>query len=544
MQRTRKSLIPIVLVLLCACIGWWLGADLRDTFSHRKTGKSAPPADSQPHAAGPAHTRPPQPARLTGTDQFDDGTTVEILASANPGECILHFPSAEAYAAFAEVINDSNVTLVDQLDPLNAVRISYADPDDLGELLENENITVRNALSSVPDRSVTDDGIEPDAVGFGGELLTWLGIDEDNSQWGAGVRIAILDTGVVPHSALPPLADEINLVDPPADPADTNGHGTAVASIIASNNPFAPGIAPAAELISIRISGDKGVTDSFALAAGIVAAVDAGADIVNLSLGSYENSSLIRDAAALAVENDTLIVAAAGNDGLGDAAYPAAYPGVVSVGAIDARGQHLNFSNYGSYLYITAPGLAVNAAWPAEKFVRFSGTSASAPVVTAILAATMSDGSGRTLSAPDALDLMTKLADDAGIPGPDSEYGFGVVNIRRILNRNTPGIIDAAITDQRFVTTRLGTELQVTIQNRGTRTLPNTLLEVDTPVGTRQVNLTSLETGAIHTFQIPVNTSSIPSGTPFQITSTLTLHASAPDLIPEDNQRSDNFAAP
>src|SRR6476660_7772047 len=71
----------------------------------------------------------------------------------------------------------------------------------------------------------------------------------------------------------------------PDDPDKTYGHGTAVASLIAGNDPSAPGVAPAAELISIRVGDESGKADAFALAAGILAAVDSGAQIINISMG-------------------------------------------------------------------------------------------------------------------------------------------------------------------------------------------------------------------------------------------------------------------
>ncbi|MBK1883010.1 S8 family serine peptidase [Luteolibacter pohnpeiensis] len=544
MRRKTSILISVIFVILCACLGWWLVVDLKNALFPDKLAKSDHSSDPRKPSGQTNRYTPPHSFRSNQRDQFDDGTTVEMLASANPNEAILHFPSADSYGGFLAALSQSKVTLEQRLDPLHAIRISYTDLADLQELLENENITTRSALSRVPDRPFPSSDLEPGAVGFGAELLSWLGITGDHSSWGAGVKVAVLDTGIVPHSTLPPLAAISNIIEPPDNPDDTNGHGTAVASIIAGRERQASGIAPAVDLISIRVSGEQGITDSFSLAAGMLAAIDAGADLINLSLGSYEDSSLIQEATAMVQNSGILIVAAAGNDGQDNAAYPAAYQGVVSVGAVDGRGEHLNFSNFGSYLYITAPGYFINTAWPGGKYVQFSGTSASAPVVTGILAAIMSDGSGKKVSATEALSLLTNYADDAGIPGPDSEYGYGIVDIRRIINRSTPGIVDVAITDQRIVTTQQGQVLQVTIQNRGTQALINTLLDVSLPGGNRQSTITTLVVGDSHTSSIPINLSSIPSGTSFQVVSSLSVNARTADITPDNNQRADNFTAP
>ena len=381
-------------------------------------------------------------------------------------------------------------------------------------------------------------------VGFGDGLLPWLGITSDNSRWGAGVRIAVVDSGVVPHPALATLSGSIAITPFPRDLTQTNGHGTAVASLIAGNDPFARGVAPAAELISIRVGDESGKADSFALAAGILAAIDSGAQIINCSMGTTENNPLIEDAVLYARERNVLIVAASGNSEQADACYPAAYPSVISVGAVDARGEHVDFSNYGTYLSLTAPGYAIDAAWPGNGYATISGTSASAPIVTGAIAATMSNGSGVTMSASEAAEIVMNHSNEAGIPGPDSEYGVGVLDMGRIMSRGISGIVDAAITSQRILKSSdpgLNDEIQVTVQNRGTVSLVNTLVEISTPFGTRQFNATTLAPGGIQTFSMPVRLSGLPKSEPIQVSSSLTLGTIGQDVTPRNNHRSDRL---
>jgi len=317
----------------------------------------------------------------------------------------------------------------------------------------------------------------------------------------------------------------------------THGHGTAVASLIAGADAAAPGVAPGVELISIRISDESGQADSFAMAEGILAAVDSGADLINISMGTTVDNPLIAEAVDYAQEHNSLIVASSGNSEQSDATYPAAYPSVISVGAVDARGEHLNFSNYGSFLSVTAPGYAVNAAWPGNRYTRLSGTSASAPIVTGAIAATMSNGSGVKMNAKQAAEIVMKYSDEAGIAGPDSEFGMGILNVGRIMTRGISGIVDAAVTDQRMTPSGIET----TIQNRGTSILVNTLLDVSTPFGNRQFNATTLAPGAIRTFTIPLRLSSIPDGQPIEVNSKLTLGSIGRDATPYNNQRSDTL---
>ena len=135
------------------------------------------------------------------------------------------------------------------------------------------------------------------------------------------------------------------------------------------------------------------------MATGILAAVDERVDLLNISMGQSADNPLLADAVTIAQQAGVVIVASTGNDGVSDAGYPADYPGVISVGAVDAKGIHMHFSNFSKKLSITAPGYSVNAAWPGGQYVAISGTSASTPIVTGAIAAAMSDGSGRRISA-------------------------------------------------------------------------------------------------------------------------------------------------
>ena len=135
-------------------------------------------------------------------------------------------------------------------------------------------------------------------------------------------------------------------------------------------------------------------------------------------------------------------------------------------------------------------------------------------------------------------------SNDAGLPGPDSEYGVGILDIGRIMNRSVAGIVDAAITNQRIVkSSSPGTSdaIQVTVQNRGTTNLINTLVEIFTPFGSRQFNATTIAPGGIQTFSIPVRLTGLPHGEPIQVSSTLTLGTLGRDITPQNNRRSETL---
>ena len=105
-------------------------------------------------------------------------------------------------------------------------------------------------------------------------------------------------------------------------------------------------------------------------------------------------------------------------------AWPAADPRVVSVGAVDALGQQVSFSNSGAELHMTAPGYGIQTVWGDGSHVLFSGTSASAPIVSGSIAAMMSQNDGMT--ATQAWQILQTYSNDGGAPGADPDYGQGV----------------------------------------------------------------------------------------------------------------------
>jgi subtilisin family serine protease len=539
MKKTFSHSMTILIVTFCGLLGWRAARDLGELLeAHPVGGKS-----SELQATGGIKPRGVSARR----DAPHEMTEVGIFPSCEVNQVILKFPSAKAYTAFTFALAATEkIHLVDQLEQLHAVRLSYEKWADLSTLLHGQNIAATAALPTVPAPIPLGVGNQTALAEFGDGLLPWLGITGDNSQWGAGVKIAVLDTGIVAHSALPRFSESIALTPFPADLNLTNGHGTAVASLIAGNDPAAPGIAPAAQLISIRIGDEAGRADSFALAAGILAAIDSGADIINISMGTTENNSLIEDAVNYAHQRNVVIVAAAGNAEQSDANYPAAYPTVISVGAVDARGEHLDFSNYGTYLSLTAPGYALDTAWPGNQYSQLSGTSASAPIVTGAIAATMSSGRGVTMTASQAADIVMKYSNDAGIPGPDSEYGVGILDVGRVMNRDFEGIQDVAITNQRIMKSSSATTsdaIQVTVQNRGTAVLVNTQVELRTPFGSRKFNAKRLIPGEIQTFSMSVRLTGRRAKRAIRVSSVANLSDSGRDLTPENNQRSEMLLA-
>ena len=518
-----------LLFLLATAGGYWLAR----SAAPEPRDKSATPAREAPSHRALAETPMPEfrrgdraPAAKRDREAIDAG------ALAN--QRVIAFSSQEALEAFLARMGDG-ISVLGRLDALNALRVSFLDADALNSALDGDEELSMIFPVEVP--MPGDVGAGPGAVELGNGLLAWLGIDGMDPA-GHGVRIAILDTGIFSHSSFEGNITTIDLIERSSNPAEINGHGTAVASMIAGNSALAPGVSPFADLIDIRVANDFGSSNSWLLAEGIIAAVNAGAQIINISLGSNNDSALVRNAIAYAQEFGAVIVAAAGNQGLDHVSYPAANEGVIAVGAVDATGNHVAFSNSGN-IDIAAPGYRINAAWPDDMAVNVNGTSFSAPIVAGSIAYIMST---EDVSQNQAVQLMNQYLNDAGSAGPDSTHGGGLPALDRVANRNTSGIHDAAVASHHVTSPSPGSPspmLEVVVQNRGTEPLLNTTVTIDHPGGTTTANITSLQPNAVQPVYVPIPISQYESGSPLTFDSRVTIGQGIQDNNPANDRRVD-----
>ena len=282
---------------------------------------------------------------------------------------------------------------------------------------------------------------------FKGGVLDYLQVPTGESRlsWGKGKTIAILDTGWLGHDAeVGASIRELNLIDAPRE-GEYSGHGTAVAGLIGSKNPFAPGIAPGADILAIRVLDGNGEGNPFTLAEGIIQAVDDGADVINMSLGGYGNSEILQSAVNYAAERGVVLVAASGNDGYATVTYPAAYGNVIGVASVDAAGNRTPFSNYGSGVDVSAPGYEINALWDDDSYVYFTGTSPSAALVSGMAGRLLQ--SGVATNGSEVKQLILDYANDTGPPDFDPQYGAGILNADRLESIGKSGIYDVALAD-------------------------------------------------------------------------------------------------
>lgn len=263
---------------------------------------------------------------------------------------------------------------------------------------------------------------------------------------GTGVCVAVIDTGV--QSTHPDLA---GLVVGTADftgegPADGYGHGTHVAGIIgavANNGVGISGAAPGADVLSVKVLASNGSGLSSWAADGIIWAVDHGATVLNLSLGASCPpaqsggcmSTAMQTAVSYAQSHDVVVVAAAGNDGdpngahAGNWSWPAAYTWPIAVGATTASSTHSSFSTSAPYVDVAAPGSSIYSTYLTTVnggYAYMSGTSMATPYVTALAA--LLRGAHPSDTAAQIRARITSTATDLGPPGPDPDFGAGLIN--------------------------------------------------------------------------------------------------------------------
>ena len=249
---------------------------------------------------------------------------------------------------------------------------------------------------------------------------------------GQGVRVGVLDSGINPHPALEgslqPGHNYIQDAADPADTADSYGHGTRVAGLIAGvNDGGYIGPAPGAELVPLKITDGKSVKISAVCAAIYGAIDDYDCNVLNLSLGVTTDYEALKAAVAYAEAHNVVVVSASGNGGTTARYYPADYDTVIGVGAVDSGGSVYYRSNHNDSVFVTAPGVEVRTTAAAGGYTTATGTSFAVPQVSA--AAAILRGIDGTLSPEAVRALIAGTAEDRGEAGYDPYYGYGILNI-------------------------------------------------------------------------------------------------------------------
>ncbi|KAL3809805.1 hypothetical protein ACHAXA_010388 [Cyclostephanos tholiformis] len=263
------------------------------------------------------------------------------------------------------------------------------------------------------------------------------GVVDEGAPTGSNKKICIIDTGLkVSHEDLQGISVTGYNVDV-ALPwnQDSNGHGTHVAGTIAAMNNHLGVVGVTPGTVSLHISracDDEGTCYSSDVVDAATQCANAGANIISMSLGggipSQTESNFFDNLTAQGI----LSIAAAGNTGDDQAEYPAAYPSVVSVGAIDSKKVVAYFSTRNSHVDVVAPGVDILSTVYDSYYGSWSGTSMACPHVAAVAALVWSAKPSATNE--EVLTAITTTAEDLGFPGRDDFYGHGLVRAKKAID--------------------------------------------------------------------------------------------------------------
>lgn len=358
----------------------------------------------------------------------------------------------------------------------NAIDELEADPagGEVKEVIENELYTADSleAIDEVADTDVIE-YVEPDYLArlktndyyynrtnLDGDKYSWyLDMIKAPYVWnrgvfGEGAVVGVIDTGVMmdhPDLKSVEFIAPYDAVEDSSELTDTDGHGTAMAGIIAgayNNEKGLTGIMPQAKIIPVNVFTRTSAKHSH-IAAGIMHAANHGADVISMSLGDFYSSSTLKDACDQAAAKGAILVAASGNEAEYETSdnlipeYPACYSSVVSVGSVNQKGRHSVFSNYNKYVDVVAPGERIACPYVLRgepiyltydymghyEYDGMDGTSASTPQVAAMAA--MIKSMDKSINGTRFKSILKATCIDKGKAGRDYYYGYGIMDLSR-----------------------------------------------------------------------------------------------------------------
>lgn len=345
---------------------------------------------------------------------------------------VMYTPAAEVYLLQTPAGVDSE-ELAHILDPSGSggdERIEYAEANYLGDLPEAN-----------PEDVWAWGGEDPEPMGeqYAPDLLNippvhQLGI------WGAGVVVAVVDTGFQldhPYLADSWTLNRYDVLDDDYDPSDVVnsadddgdtqvdeafGHGTHVAGIVKQ-------VAPRARIMPIRALDSDGRSTLWHIGEAINFALTNGADVVNLSLGTDYESEMLEDLVGQAFSADTVIVAAAGNLNTNLEQFPAGFVHGIAVTSVDENRVRADSANYGYWVNIASPGVSIFSAFPPNAYAWWSGTSMATPFIAGEAALLLSLDPNQ--SAQDVITTIesTAVSIDAENPNYIGLLGAGLADV-------------------------------------------------------------------------------------------------------------------
>jgi subtilisin len=282
----------------------------------------------------------------------------------------------------------------------------------------------------------------PDGVNQVKAPLAW------GTSKGKGIRVAVLDTGIdFEHQDLKDnYVSGVSFVKDVSSPMDDHCHGTHCAGTIAAamNGAGVIGVAPEASLYAVKVL-DKNASGLFSWSiAGIDWCMRNNIQVISMSLGNPSVPEAVELICNAAWSQGLLIVAGAGNQAgnpvppqLSNVDYPARYKNVVAVSSIDSDDVIAANSGRGPEVDLCAPGVDILSTLPKGQYGRMSGTSVACPHVSGVAA--LAWGAHPSANNEQIWNLIASTADDLGISGPDSKYGYGRVNAHAASSASFPG---------------------------------------------------------------------------------------------------------
>jgi subtilisin family serine protease len=360
-----------------------------------------------------------EPPVLTGSEEITTAATEAVEAAARAG--------ADEVTVVA--LDDVGRPSIEPVPLAAAVDVALATAESL-DLVAVEPPSYAKALETPPPAEPSDPDFDKQwAMSAFPFIALW------QCGKGAGITVAVVDSGVQANhpdlsGRVRPGAAIVNgAVQNGGGATDVNGHGTHVAGIVgaAENGVGVVGIAPQVTILPVRVLDAQGVGPNSDIGKGITWAVDHGAKVINVSIGSDTKAASVTTAVNYAVSHGVVVVAAAGNGGpSGSPRYPAALPEAIAVGALNEAGDIASYSTNGEYVDVAAPGTDIYSTKIPSTWGEKSGTSMASPHVAALIALII-DARG-SISPGSMLRRLTSTATDAGPAGFDPAYGWGRIN--------------------------------------------------------------------------------------------------------------------
>lgn len=406
-------------------------------------------------------------------EEYVEGQIMTITDSRKEAEMI-----AEAYNA--EIVSYENDLLVMELDEdtsvCDAVDAAASEETNLPAVWPNYYRTIYEEADVSLDVETGDPYLNPESSRYQwyqttiGAAYAWA-----EGYTGTGVKVAVLDTGVLEtHEDLSVNVKGSYNESSDSSATDGHGHGTHVAGIIAAvqgNGKGGAGVAPEAEIYSIKVMNNNGKGSDDQIIQGIKQAIALNVDVINMSLGGPRYNGAMDTVVTEAYNAGIAVFVSAGNDGVSTKNYPACYEHSICVAATDSGNGRATFSTYGSWVDLSAPGVSIYSTYKnsTSSYTALSGTSMACPVAAGEAAVIL--GSGMiTAGGSERVDALLGIMKKNTIKVDSSGMGAGITSLTKVfgLATETAKPDAPAIT---FTTAADGQSVTVMMKAQGTTSL-------------------------------------------------------------------------